>query len=146
MVYVLADNIISPLGDTSEDNYQAVKAGKSAIRAYAPMTDGIPDGFMASLMSADFEDLVFRSAGKAIEASGIHVADDRSVFILSSTKGAIEGLGKAADENLYLGETAQRIATRLGFTTRPVVVCNACISGSAAMILASRLSCCCLWC
>ena len=44
MVYVLADNIISPLGDTSEDNYQAVKAGKSAIRAYAPMTDGIPDG------------------------------------------------------------------------------------------------------
>ena len=139
MVYVLADNIISPLGDTSEDNYQAVKAGKSAIRAYAPMTDGIPDGFMASLMSADFEDLVFRSAGKAIEASGIHVADGRSVFILSSTKGAIEGLGKAADENLYLGETAQRIATRLGFTTRPVVVCNACISGSAAMILASRL-------
>lgn len=139
MVYVLADNIISPLGDTSEDNYQAVKAGKSAIRAYAPMTDGIPDGFIASLMSADFEDLVFRSAGKAIEASGINVADDRSVFILSSTKGAIEGLGKGADENLYLGETAQRIATRLGFTTRPVVVCNACISGSAAMILASRL-------
>ena len=139
MVYVLADNIISPLGDTSEDNYQAVKAGKSAIRAYAPMTDGIPDGFIASLMSADFEDLVFRSAGKAIEASGINVADARSVFILSSTKGAIEGLGKDADENLYLGETAQRIATRLGFTARPVVVCNACISGSAAMILASRL-------
>lgn len=139
MVYVLADNIISPLGDTSEDNYQAVKAGKSAIRVYAPMTDGIPDGFIASLMSADFEDLVFRSAGKAIEASGINVADARSVFILSSTKGAIEGLGKDADENLYLGETAQRIATRLGFTTRPVVVCNACISGSAAMILASRL-------
>ena len=139
MVYVLADNIISPLGDTSEDNYQAVKAGKSAIRAYAPMTDGIPDGFIASLMSADFEDLVFRSAGKAIDNSGINVADDRSVFILSSTKGVIERLGEEADENLYLGETAQRIATRLGFTTHPVVVCNACISGCAAIILASRL-------
>ena len=139
MVYVLADNIISPLGNTSEDNYQAVKAGKSAIRAYAPMTDGIPDGFIASLMSADFEDLVFRSAGKAIDNSGINVADDRSVFILSSTKGVIERLGEEADENLYLGETAQRIATRLGFTTPPVVVCNACISGCAAIILASRL-------
>ena len=139
MVYVLADNIISPLGDTSEDNYQAVKAGKSAIRAYAPMTDGIPDGFIASLMSADFEDLVFRSAGKAIDDSGINVADDRSVFILSSTKGAIERLGEEADERLYLGETAQRIATQLGFTTHPVVVCNACISGCAAIILASRL-------
>ena len=47
MVYVLADNIISPLGETSEENYQAVKAGRSAIHAYIPMTDGIPDGFMA---------------------------------------------------------------------------------------------------
>ena len=50
MVYVLADNIISPLGETSEENYQAVKAGRSAIHAYIPMTDGIPDGFMASLL------------------------------------------------------------------------------------------------
>ena len=33
MVYVLADNIISPLGTTSEENYQAVKAGNSAIRS-----------------------------------------------------------------------------------------------------------------
>ena len=61
------------------------------------------------------------------------------VFILSSTKGAVEELGKTEEHNLYLGETAQHIATRLGFRTRPIVVCNACISGSAAMILAARL-------
>ena len=35
MVSVLADNVISPLGETSEENYQAVKEGKSAIRAYS---------------------------------------------------------------------------------------------------------------
>lgn len=139
MIYVLADNIISPLGRTSEENYHAVKAGSSAIRSYAPMTDGVPNGFMASLLSSDFEEIVFSSASKAISLSGIDVSDKRIIFILSSTKGAIENLGKTEDEKLYLGETAQRIATRLGFRTRPIVVCNACISGSSALILASRL-------
>ena len=139
MVYVLADNIISPLGETSEENYQAVKAGRSAIHAYAPMTDGIPDGFMASLLSSSFEDLVYKSAKNAIELSGIDVSDKRTIFILSSTKGAIEQLGKADDKDLYLGETAHRVSTRLGFRTQPVVVCNACISGLSAIILACRL-------
>ena len=62
MAYVLADNIISPLGETSEENYLAVKAGKSGIRAYAKGSHGIPDGFVASLMSLDFEELVINSA------------------------------------------------------------------------------------
>ena len=139
MVYVLADNIISPLGETSEENYQAVKAGRSAIHAYTPMTDGIPDGFMASLLSLNFEDLVFKSAKKAIEVSGVDVSDKRTIFILSSTKGTIEQLGKIDDKDLYLGETALRVSRRLGFKTKPIVVCNACISGLAAIILACRL-------
>ena len=139
MVYVLADNIISPLGETSEENYQAVKAGRSAIHAYIPMTDGIPDGFMASLLSSNFEDLVFKSAKKAIEVSGVDVSDKRTIFILSSTKGTIEQLGKIDDKDLYLGETALRVSRRLGFKTKPIVVCNACISGLAAIILACRL-------
>ena len=139
MVSVLADNVISPLGETSEENYQAVKEGKSAIHAYAPMTAGIPNGFVASLLSSDFEELAFRSAQKAIDASGINVSSTRTVFILSSTKGSIEELGQTDDDKLYLGNIAQRIATRLGIQLSPIVVCNACISGLAAMILASRL-------
>ena len=139
MVSVLADNVISLLGETSEENYQAVKEGKSAIHAYAPMTAGIPNGFVASLLSSDFEELAFRSAQKAIDASGINISSTRTVFILSSTKGSIEKLGQTDDDKLYLGNIAQRIATRLGIQLSPIVVCNACISGLAAMILASRL-------
>lgn len=139
MVSVLADNVISPLGETSEENYQAVKEGKSAIRTYAPMTAGIPNGFVASFLSSDFEELAFQSAQKAIDASGINVSSTRTVFILSSTKGSIEKLGQTDDDKLYLGNIAQRIATRLGIQLSPIVVCNACISGLAAMILASRL-------
>lgn len=139
MVNVLADNIISPLGETSEETYQAVKRGESALHAYAPMTEHIPHGFVASLLSSDFEELLLRSTQSAVKASGVDVKNTRTVFILSSTKGEIEKLGKTADETLYLGNVAQRIATRLGIKQTPIVVCNACISGLAAIVLASRL-------
>ena len=139
MAYVLADNIISPLGDTSEENYLAVKFNKSSIRAYLPGSMGIPEGFAAALMSSSFEELALRSANKALKASGIDVVHDRVKFILSSTKGSIERLGKDTDENVSLGTAAQRMAKALGIKTKPIVVCNACVSGLSALILASRL-------
>lgn len=141
MAYVLAHNIISPLGKTSEENYLAVKAGKSGIHAYAPHTLGIPEGFTASLLSSDFEELALESAQKALAASGVDCRQDRVVFILSSTKGAIEKLsGQEDDFGKYgLSESAKRIASKLGVTTKPIVVCNACISGLSALILGARL-------
>lgn len=139
IAYVLADNIISPLGETSEENYLAGKAGKSGIQTYAPGTYGIPGSFTASLFPADFVDLALRSARKAIANSKVDVAKEKVVFILSSTKGDIEELGQRNDEQVYLGEVAQRIASDLNIADKPFVVCNACISGLSALILASRL-------
>lgn len=139
MVNVLADNIISPLGITSEENYLSVKAGKSGIRMYAPMSNGLPEGFAASLMNGHFENLAFRSAMSALRDSAVDLSNKRTVFILSTTKGNIEELGKKPDGGMCLGDSAQRIAIKLGIKTPPIVVCNACISGLSALILASRL-------
>lgn len=139
MAYVLADNIISPLGETSAENYLAVKTGKLGNKVYAKGSHGIPDGFVASLMSRDFEELVLDSAKKAIEDSHVDVAHEKVVFILSSTKGIIEKLGKIEDQDIELGALAERLARQLGIHTKPFVVCNACISGLSALILASRL-------
>lgn len=139
MVYVLADNIISPLGTTSEENYLSVKAGKSGIRVYAPGSNGLPDGFAASLMNGHFEDLAFRSAMSAMQNSAIDVSNKRTIFILSTTKGDIDKQGKKSDGEICLGDIAQRIAMKLGINTQPLVVCNACISGLSALILANRL-------
>lgn len=132
MAYVLADNIISPLGVTSEENYLSVKTGKSGIRTYVSGTLGVPEDFTASLLLADFEELAYESARKALASMLIDIDPDKAVFILSSTKGSIES-------HIDLSESALRIATRLGITTLPIVVCNACISGLSALILASRL-------
>lgn len=139
MAYVLADNVISPLGETSEENYLAVKAGKSGIHVYAEGSHGIPDGFVGSLMSRDFEELVLESAKKAVEASHVDVAHEKVAFVLSSTKGPIEKLGRVGDKDIELGMVAERIARQLGIQAKPFVVCNACVSGLSALILASRL-------
>ena len=132
MAYIIADNIISPLGETSEENYLSVKAGRSGIRAYEPGTCNIPEGFYASLLFEDFETLALRSAQKAIANAQLELKGKRTAFILSSTKGNIE-------ENISLADSAQRIANQLGIDAKPIVVCNACISGLSALILGNRL-------
>lgn len=139
MAYIIADNIISPLGETSEENYLSVKVGRSGIRAYEPGTCNIPEGFYASLLFEDFETLALRSAQKAIANAQktmgnaqLELKGKRTAFILSSTKGNIE-------ENISLADSAQRIATQLGIDAKPIVVCNACISGLSALILGNRL-------
>lgn len=132
MAYIIADNIISPLGETSEENYLSVKAGRSGIRAYEPGTCNIPEGFYASLLFEDFETLTLRSAQKAIANAQLELKGKRTAFILSSTKGNIE-------ENISLADSAQRIASQLGIDSKPIVVCNACISGLSALILGNRL-------
>lgn len=132
MAYIIADNIISPLGETSEENYLSVKSGRSGIRAYEPGTCNIPEGFYASLLFEDFETLALKSAQKAIANARLELKGKRTAFILSSTKGNIE-------ENISLADSAQRIASQLGIDSKPIVVCNACISGLSALILGNRL-------
>ena len=152
MVFEIADNIISPLGRTSELNYQAVKSGVSALAPYE--MPGLEERVHASLFSdweweslqveglSRFESLVYQSARQALEeAKGkFDVSGKDVVFVLGTTKGNIELLGDDVSEETVLpGESARRICTSLGITTTPIVVCNACISGLSSIILASRL-------
>ena len=152
MVYCLSDNIISPLGTSTSENYSAIKNGQSALMQYTQRWE-IPEPFTASLFSEQqieslsvsgfsrFESIVLNSAKKALAEAKINVANDRTVFILSTTKADVELLGCApiAEEDLDPGVVAKRIATRLDIVTEPIVVCNACISGVSALVLAYRL-------
>ena len=151
MIFCIADNIVSPLGETTEQNYQAVKAGHSALRRYENWWD-IPEPFTASLFTdaqnealaveglTRFESLAYTSAKKAIEASKIDVASAKVMLILSTTKGNIELIFDHQDDTaIYPGTAARHIAERLGITTSPITVCNACISGVSALVLALRL-------
>ena len=152
MIYSVADNIVSPLGFGTEQNYLAVKAGLSALRRYEQHW-GLPDAFTASLFTDEqntamhlagftrFEALVMRCVQPLLTATAIDVASDRVVFILATTKANIEQLqrGDESAADIIPGVAAQKIARSMGFTTMPIVVCNACISGVAAIVLAQQL-------
>lgn len=147
MISVVATNIISPLGFTTEENYRAVLAGRSALKRYAGLW-GLPEPFAASLFNEEqkatlalegytfFEALAIRSIRTALTYTSLGNDFSRIVLILSTTKGNIESLG---EERYYPSEAAQRIAEAIGLTTKPIVVCNACVSGLSAQLLANRL-------
>lgn len=147
MIRVVATNIISPLGFTTEENYRAVLAGRSALKRYAGLW-GLPEPFAASLFNEEqkatlalegytfFEALAIRSIRTALTYTSLGNDFSRIVLILSTTKGNIESLG---EERYYPSEAAQRIAEAIGLTTKPIVVCNACVSGLSAQLLANHL-------
>lgn len=159
MVYKVADNILSPLGATTAENYRAVKAGRSAL-ARNDRRWLLPDEQLtASLFSKEqesqflvdglsrFESMAVTSVRQALSQATLDVSQPDVVFILSTTKADVELLTSgsthqtvAVEESVQSpADSAVHIAKALGFTTEPIVVCNACISGLSALILASRL-------
>ncbi|MCR5850141.1 MAG: 3-oxoacyl-ACP synthase [Bacteroidaceae bacterium] len=141
MVSVLSTNITSPLGFTTEQNYQAVLSGRSALKCYEGLW-GLQEPFAASLFSEEqnaalaisgytrLESLAIRSAQEALSHTELDVASERIVLILSTTK---------ADIGRSPSEAAGAIAKALGLTREPIVVCNACVSGVSAQLLADSL-------
>ena len=151
MIYRIADNVLTPLGRTTMANYEALKAGRSALTRYAGYSGRKEDAFVASRFSDAqrqelmvqgltwFESLVYHSVKAALTGCSIDVASDRTLLVISTTKANIEHLSSPDYEGLQPAESAKRIATMLGITTQPLVVCNACISGVAAVVTAQRL-------
>ena len=150
MVYKIADNILSPLGETTEQNYQAVKAGRSALCRYTDHWQ-LPEPFTASLFSeaqwqalaaeglTPFEALATSSVRRALKDAAVDPARKGVVLIISTTKGNVDQLTQETTDDLSPGASARKMARVLGFTTEPIVVCNACISGVSALLLAARL-------
>ena len=146
MIRKIADNIYSPLGFTTAENYANVKAGKSRLQCYEGVM-GLPQSFTASLFDwqevemlegyTRFETIAIQSARRALAQTDIDPMSSEVVFVISTTKGNVELLEEG--HQTYLGEAASRIATYFGNTNSPLVVSNACISGLSAQITAARL-------
>lgn len=154
MVVKLADNIISPLGVTTEENYRAVKAGHSALRLHEGVP-GIPIPFYASLIDENiltvegdytkFERMCIQSVAAALAQCDIDASSDRVLFIVSTTKANVSLLaggrypaGSNLPSSVLPGVAASRIASYFSNHRTPLVVSNACISGVCAQIEALR--------
>jgi 3-oxoacyl-[acyl-carrier-protein] synthase-1 len=152
MIRKIADNIYSPLGFTTAENYASVKAGKSRLRRFEGAM-GLPEPFTASLFDWEqverldgytrFETIAIQSARRALAQAGIDPASPKVLFVISTTKGNVDLLdnpsGTFPEDRVHLGVAARRVSTYFGNPNQPLVVSNACISGLSAQIAAMRL-------
>jgi len=155
-VFIVSDNILSPIGLTTAENFTKLKTGVSGIKKH--YNTAISDEpFYASLFNQKlnfgiendqeytrFEQLLIASVKNALPSSGVDAADKKTVLIVSSTKGNISLL-ETEDNNrqLYnrisMPSSAKLVAEYFGFVNQPVVVSNACISGIMAILTGMRL-------
>ena len=159
VIQCIADNVVSPLGLTSAENYMNVKAGRSGLARFEEMGN-VNSPFMLSRIDRSvidtlcdelgipqgdytfFEKMLLSSSVQAVRESGIDASSDRVLFIISTTKGNVALLDSRikgySPERVLLGESARLVSRYFGNPNAPVVVCNACISGVCAQIEAMR--------
>jgi len=159
-IFVDTDNIISPLGFDTKENFKNILAEQTGISIVEdPFLSAVP--LPLSLIDGSIVDQKFRRIGDpnkytrfeklsilsvkdALDRTKLEIDNNRTLFILSTTKGNIELLGKThpgifSKERTKLYNTAKIISEFFLFKSKPVVVSNACISGVAAIIVAQRL-------
>jgi len=159
-VYIAAENIITSLGFTTEDNCNEIKKGLTGI-TLVDVLKLAPDKFYASVVNtADitsrfqnfddpakytrFEQLAILSIKDAISKTDIDLGSQNTLFILSTTKGNIDVLETEkylhfGEERLYLHKIAKLIQQYFGNPNTPLVISNACVSGVIAIIAGSRM-------
>lgn len=160
MIFNIGDNIVSPLGWTTAENWAAALSERSGLRPYDG-TFGLPEPFFASLIDEEkvnerfsklphsqnerytkVEKMAILSATDAVQNAAIDPSAPDVIFIFSTTKGNVElleDLRGYEPERPYLWRSAQLVARYFGNPNEPVVVSNACISGCAAQVAAARL-------
>ncbi len=154
-IFISSDNITSPIGLTTAENFMQLKQNVSGIQLHDDknMSD---QPFQASLFNNEFsitdnsstytrfEKLLVASISDALANSNINPKDDKTILIISSTKGNIslletEPASGSLNERVSLNTSAKLVADHFGFLHQPVIVSNACISGMLAILTGMRL-------
>ena len=156
-VFVASDNILSPLGSTTAENFAQLIKGISGIKKhsnkpfsresfYAALFDDkkefIKDDFNNSYTK--FEQMLISSIKDALQKTKIDPRHKENLLILSSTKGNIslletEEYNEALKKRIALYTSAELVAKYFHFTNKPLVVSNACISGLLGIITGMQL-------
>ncbi|MCO5946812.1 beta-ketoacyl-[acyl-carrier-protein] synthase family protein [Mucilaginibacter flavidus] len=154
-VFVVADNILSPLGKTTTENFEQLKNGVSGVKQHNNANLS-PIPFYASLFDENarflqsgegytkFEQLLIASIADALIDSGIDPKEKKTVLIISSTKGNISLLeteenNPALQQRIAMPASAKLVAEYFGFQNQSIIISNACISGVMSIITGMRL-------
>ncbi len=156
-IFIASDNIISPLGFTTAENFKKLINGQSGIALHDNNALS-KTPFYASLITNEnlflnndnkvsytkFESLIIASINEALKKTDINIADKKTVLIISSTKGNIslietEKFSESLTERVSLHHSAKLIAEYFHHINKPIIISNACISGLLALLTGMRL-------
>jgi 3-oxoacyl-[acyl-carrier-protein] synthase-1 len=155
-IFVSSDNIVSPIGLTTVENFLQLTLNVSGIKLHhdSSMSD---QSFQAALFTDEnfvvnkhqkkytkFENLLIASINDALSKSMVDPADKKTALIISSTKGNIsllerEELSESLNKRISLNTSARLVASHFKFVNKPIIISNACISGMLAMLTGMRL-------
>ncbi|TSJ39393.1 beta-ketoacyl synthase [Mucilaginibacter corticis] len=154
-VYIVADNIYSPIGTTTTQNFERVKQGISGIKKHndpALSDESVHVSLFnynesednKEFINSKFERLLVSSIKDVLAIADIDATDEKTILIVSSAKGNISLLETdpaAPDlkDRIALHTSAKKVAVHFGFVNQPLVVSNACISGIMAILTGARL-------
>jgi 3-oxoacyl-[acyl-carrier-protein] synthase-1 len=155
-VFVVADNVLSPLGKTTAENFSKLKQNISGVKQQHDSAIS-SQPFYASLFDKNevfinsdkgkytkFEQLLIASISDSLQNGSVDSKDKKTVLIVSSTKGNISLLetGKnnpQLQKRIALSTSAKLVAEYFGFVNQPIIISNACISGVLGIITGMRL-------
>ncbi|PIF69704.1 beta-ketoacyl synthase [Flavobacterium sp. 2] len=156
-IYITQTNCITPLGFDVEANIEAILRGDSGIQLHNDISL-MPNPFYASIISDEkinsafakfstetkysrLEKIMILALEPIIKNAEIEF-NSKTAFILSTTKGNVTALKDNTSDsfnNAHLDVLAKNVSDFFGFTTQPIVVSNACVSGILAVSIAKRM-------
>ncbi len=160
MVHIAGDNVITSLGFSTAENIRKIRENvcgititddKKISRIPVPVSlvdsERLEKEFAKIPSKKEYtrlEKLVILSIRDALFESGVDSSDPRTGLVFSTTKGNIDlldpGLAcRYEDHRIHLWSAANEIQKYFGNPNPPVVISNACISGSLAVLVAQRL-------
>jgi len=163
-VYLESDNLYSALGTETHQVFEKLISGiaftnslllpYSGVRIPASLIDrnklqeDFYRMFPAAMECTPFEKIVFLSLQKALTNSKINADDPKTGWIFASAKYDIEAFIEALTENSgedsvvgaqIIRKIVHKIRSFFRFQREPILLSNACISGTLAVVMAQKL-------
>ncbi len=140
-IYIGATSLRSCLGNKAQ-TIEAMHRGERGLQ--------YSDRFAMYVGSAEvelldgftrFESLMIEQIASVVSQSGISLEERDVQLVISTTKGNVELLAENCEnlaQEVFIYNSAEKIANHFGAVNRPIVVSNACISGLSAFVIAKR--------
>lgn len=157
-IYTIADNIISSLGFSSNENFDALKQGRSGIKQTSdPKITQVPlqlSQVDSEILETKFsklanphdytrlEKMMILSITDALSQTNVDPSSENTLFVFSSVKGNIDLIEQEnhqfGEDRINLWAISDSVSKYFNSKVNPAFISNACISGVTAIITGAQ--------